>query len=99
MDVSGHQGNGNGDGGYPSEAAALGRLPASDVLCALRELPDDLRLAVYLADVRGYRYRQIAEITGTPVGTVAARLHAGRGRLRDRLATAAARRGLAPAAG
>lgn len=84
---------------YPAEAQALSLLPDADILHALCDLPGELRLAVYLADVEGYRYREIAEIMGTPVGTVASRLHHARGRLRDRLAAAAARRGLAPAPG
>ena len=82
-----------------AELQALNRLPDSDILCALHDLPDELRLAVYLADVEGYPYQEIAEIMGTPIGTVASRLHHGRGRLRDRLAAAAVRRGLAPAPG
>lgn len=81
------------------EALTLDRLPDCDIAAALRDLPEDLRLAVYLADVEGYRYQEIAEITGTPVATVAARLHHGRGRLRDRLAMFAVQRGLAPAPG
>ena len=84
---------------YAAELQALNRLPDSDILCALHDLPDDLRLAVYLADVEGYPYREIAEIMGTPIGTVESRLHHGRGRLRDRLAAAAVHRGLAPAPG
>lgn len=80
-----------------SEAHALDKLPECDIVGALRDLPEDLRVAVYLADVHGYCYREIAEIMGTPVATVAARLHRGRGRLRDGLAASAARRGLAPA--
>jgi RNA polymerase sigma-70 factor, ECF subfamily len=84
---------------YPAEVEALDRLPDSDILCALHDLPDELRLAVYLADVEGYPYRDIALIMGTPVGTVASRLHHGRGRLRDRLVAAAIRRGLAAAPG
>jgi RNA polymerase sigma-70 factor, ECF subfamily len=84
---------------YAGEVQALSRLPDSDILCALHDLPDELRLAVYLADVEGYPYRDIALIMGTPIGTVASRLHHGRGRLRDRLAGAAVRRGLAPAPG
>lgn len=82
---------------FPAESRALDVLPDGDIVRALRDLPQDLRLAVYLADVEGYGYREIAELTGTPVTTVAARLHRGRGRLRDRLALFAAQRGLAPA--
>ena len=43
-------------------------------------------MAVYLADIEGYAYKEIAEIMGTPIGTVMSRLHRGRGRLRDKLA-------------
>ena len=84
---------------HPGEAQALDRLTDADILSALRDLPDELRLVVYLADVEDYSYREIARITGTPVGTVAARLHHGRARLRDRLAAIAARRGVAAAPG
>ena len=82
-----------------AEMEALDHLPDSDIKEALQSLPDEFRLAVYLADVEGYPYREIAEIMGTPVGTVASRLHHGRGRLRARLAAAAAKRGLAAAPG
>jgi RNA polymerase sigma-70 factor (ECF subfamily) len=95
---------GSADGGppqhgawFPAEAKALAVLPDSDILCALRDLPYDLRLAVYLADVEGYQYTEIAEIMGTPVGTVVSRLHRGRRKLRDLLALFAAARGLAAA--
>jgi RNA polymerase sigma-70 factor (ECF subfamily) len=84
---------------YPGEARGLDRLPDSDILAALHALPDELQLAVYLADVEGYRYSEIALIMRTPVGTVASRLHRGRARLRDRLAAAAVQRGLAASPG
>ncbi len=84
---------------YPAEAQALDRLPDCDILSALADLPAEVRLAVYLADVEGYSYGEIAEIMGTPVRTVASRLHHGRGKLRDRLAAAAVQRGLATAPG
>jgi RNA polymerase sigma-70 factor (ECF subfamily) len=82
---------------FPGDAEVLDRLPDSDFLGALRKLPDDLRLAVYLADIAGYPYREIAEIMGTPVSTVTARLHRARRRLRDMLTACAVRRGLAAA--
>jgi|SRR5487761_442190 RNA polymerase sigma-70 factor (ECF subfamily) len=84
---------------HPADAQALDRLPDSDILSALHDLPDELQLAVYLADVEGYHYSEIALIMGTPVGTVASRLHHGRARLRDRLAAIAVQRGLATAPG
>jgi RNA polymerase sigma-70 factor, ECF subfamily len=74
-----------------AEAEALDRLADSDILDALRDLPEDFRVAIYLADIEGYPYREIAEMMGTPIGTVMSRLHRGRGRLREKLARYAPR--------
>ena len=67
-----------------AEAEALDRITDSDLLRALRELPGEFRTAVYLADIEGYPYREIAEMMGTPIGTVMSRLHRGRRRIRSR---------------
>ena len=72
--------------GASAESEALAAIGSDDVRAALAALPAPFRLAVYLADVEGFAYREIAEVMDTPVGTVMSRLHRGRAALRAALA-------------
>ena len=79
-----------------AETEALDHMPDSVVKDALADLPEDFRLAVYLADVEGFSYKEIADIMGTPIGTVMSRLHRGRKAFQKALIGYAAERGLVP---
>lgn len=74
------------DLGKSAEVEALENLPDSDIKRALQEIPEDFRMVVYLADVEGFSYKEIAEIVSAPPGTVMSRLHRGRKQLREKLA-------------
>jgi len=76
-----------------AEAEALDQLADAEIVDALAALPDDFRMAVYLADIEGFSYKEIAEIMDTPVGTVMSRLSRGRKLLRELLREYAAERG------
>lgn len=61
-----------------AEEAALAQIIDVDVKRALDDLPEEFRMAVLLRDVEGFSYREIAEVTGVPLGTVMSRLSRGR---------------------
>jgi len=66
----------------------------TEVKDALEALPEQFRMAVLLADVDGFSYKEIAEILDIPIGTVMSRLHRGRKSLQKQLYEFALERGL-----
>jgi RNA polymerase sigma-70 factor, ECF subfamily len=73
-----------------AEALALDGVSDSAIMHALSELPMQFKTVIYLADVEGYQYADIADMMGTPLGTVMSRIHRGRQMLRARLRPAVA---------
>ncbi len=67
------------------ETELLAEVLDEDVQRALDELSDDYRMAVVLADLEGFSYKEIAEILDVPVGTVMSRLYRGRRKLESTL--------------
>src|SRR6187455_1682285 len=87
------------------EAAATGRSAEDELLdvytddevkAAIESLPEQFRMAVLLADVEGFSYKEIADILDVPIGTVMSRLHRGRKQLQKGLWEFARDRGLLP---
>lgn len=81
------------DQGKSAEDEVLENIADKDVKEALAAMPEEFRIAVYLSDVEGFSYKEVAEITGVPTGTVMSRLHRGRKLLRAALADYAKSRG------
>lgn len=80
--------------GLSAEIEVLESFTSEEVKRALADLPEQFRVAVYLADVEGFSYREISEIMDTPIGTVMSRLHRGRKALQKALAQYVRERGL-----
>ncbi len=83
--------------GAPSRSAeeeALASFTDDEVKAAIESLPEAFRMAVLLADVEGFSYKEIAEITDVPIGTVMSRIHRGRRALQKALHGFAESRGL-----
>jgi RNA polymerase sigma-70 factor (ECF subfamily) len=76
-----------------AEDQVLDLLGDNNVKEAMQQLPEKLRTAIYYADIEGRRFKEIAELTDVPIGTVMSRLHRGRHRLRGLLAEVARDRG------
>jgi RNA polymerase sigma-70 factor (ECF subfamily) len=85
--------------GRSAEDEALDRFTDEDVKAAIESLPESFRMAVLLADVEGFSYKEIAEITDVPIGTVMSRIHRGRKALQKALYEFGSARGLVGAAG
>jgi len=79
--------------GKSAEEEVLENIADKDVKDALAAMPEEFRMAVYLSDVEGFSYKEIAEIMEVPTGTVMSRLHRGRKLLRESLAAYAKERG------
>jgi RNA polymerase sigma-70 factor (ECF subfamily) len=82
------------DPGRSAEDVALDSFTDEQVKAAIESLPDVFRIAVLLADVEGFSYKEIAEITDVPIGTVMSRIHRGRRALQKALHEFAEARGL-----
>ena len=77
-----------------AETEVLDRLPDSDIKQALARLPEEFQEVIYLVDIEGYAYKEVAARMGTPLGTVMSRLHRARRQLREMLADYGRERGM-----
>ena len=84
------------DANRTPETEVLDSIPDEVVKEALEALPEQFRMAVLLADVEGFSYKEIADIMDVPIGTVMSRLHRGRKQLQKSLWEFAGERGLRP---
>ncbi len=82
------------DANRTAETEVLEGIPDSEVKEALEAIPEQFRIAVILADVEGFSYKEIAEITDVPIGTVMSRIHRGRRALQKALVEYAVAGGL-----
>ena len=80
--------------GRSAEEELLEHITDDEVKNAIESLPEVFRIAVLLADVEGFSYKEIADITEVPIGTVMSRIHRGRRALQKALSDFAAERGL-----
>ncbi|MBV9662141.1 MAG: sigma-70 family RNA polymerase sigma factor [Acidimicrobiales bacterium] len=85
--------------GRSAEEEVLEHFTEGEVKAAVEALPEQFRMAVLLADVEGFSYKEIAEILDVPIGTVMSRLHRGRRALQKTLHDFGTTRGLVGMAG
>ena len=81
--------------GRSAEDELMDTFSEAEVKSAIEDLPENFRMAVLLADVEGFSYKEIAEILDIPIGTVMSRLHRGRKALQKALYDYAVTHGLA----
>jgi RNA polymerase sigma-70 factor (ECF subfamily) len=81
--------------GRSAEDELMDTFSEAEVKAAIEALPENFRMAVLLADVEGFAYKEIAEILDIPIGTVMSRLHRGRKALQKELFDFAVTHGLA----
>jgi RNA polymerase sigma-70 factor, ECF subfamily len=97
-----HETGGNHAGSVPAsrsaETQALDGVSDSAIMRALGELPLQFKTVIYLADIEGYQYSDIADMMGTPLGTVMSRIHRGREMLRAKLRPSQGRTSCGPSA-
>ena len=86
----------NSELGSSAEDAFLESVTDTQVKAALEAIPENFRMAVLLADVEGFAYKEIAEILDVPIGTVMSRIHRGRKALEKQLHDYAGERNLLP---
>jgi RNA polymerase sigma-70 factor (ECF subfamily) len=80
--------------GRSAEDELMDYFTDAEVKTAMESLPETFRMAVLLADVEGFSYKEIAEVLDIPIGTVMSRLHRGRKALQKQLYEFARDRGL-----
>ena len=86
----------NADIGTSAEDAFLNSVTDDAIKAAIEAIPENFRIAVLLADVEGFAYKEIAEILEVPIGTVMSRIHRGRKALEKQLHEYAEERNLLP---
>jgi RNA polymerase sigma-70 factor, ECF subfamily len=72
-----------------AEAKLVARAESDRVRKALQALPDAFREVLVLREIEGLSYKEIADVTGVPMGTVMSSLSRARQRLREQLASPA----------
>src|SRR5437879_8401408 len=82
--------------GRSAEEEVMDLFTDAEVKDAMESLPEQFRMAVLLADVEGFSYKEIADIMDVPIGTVMSRIHRGRRALQKKLWDYAERNNLRP---